>query len=119
MSITGRIVGDVAVFDVAGDLTRMTITVPTLHDLVRAQLETGRRKFLFNYEKAEFIDSSGIGLIIGAFTSVRNLGGDLRFCCIPQKLRMVMMITGIVPRVITAYPDEAAALASFAAPESR
>ena len=114
MGIAVRLAGDAAVFDIAGDLTRTSFA--PLHDLVRTELEKGRRKVLLNFKKAEFIDSSGIGQVIGSYTSTKNLGGAFKFCSVPQKVLIVFIITGIVPHVITAYPDEASALAGFAAP---
>lgn len=115
MAIGVRIVGDVAVFDiVAEDLTRTSFAIPSLHDLVRTQLNAGKRKILINFEKAEFVDSSGVGQIIGSYTSTRNIGGAFKFCSVPQKVLLVFMIVGIVPTLIKVYPDEPSALASFA-----
>ncbi len=117
MAIGVRILGDVAVLDIVGeDLARTAFTVPSLHDLIRTQLATSKRKILLNFEKATFIDSSGVGHIIGSFTSTQNLGGAFKLCCVPQKILLIFMIVGIVPRVITVYADEAAALASFGDP---
>jgi len=117
MAIGVRIVGDIAVFDIVGeDLTRTSFANPSLHELLRIQLDQGRRKILLDFEKAEFVDSSGIGQIIACYTSTRNLGGAFVFCAIPQKIMLVFMIVGIVPHIIKSYPDEASALASFASP---
>ena len=117
MAIGVRTVGDVAVFDITDeDLTRTSFA--HLHDLVRAELQAGRRKTLVNFEKARFVDSSGIGQIIGSYTSTKNLGGAFKFCAVPQKILAVFMVIGLVPLVIETYPDEASALASFAKPVS-
>ncbi len=116
MGITGRTLGDVAVFDIAGDLTRTESPVPTLHDLARARLREGTRKVLFNFEKAEFVDSFGVGEIFSTYTSTQNLGGMFKLCCVPKRLYLILTVVGIVPRVITVYADEAAALTSFADP---
>lgn len=117
MGISVRILGDVAVFGIVGeDLTRTAFAVPTLYDLVRAQLETGKRKILVNFEKAEFVDSTGIGQIISSFTSTQKLGGAYKLCCVAQKLLLILIVVGLVPHVIKVFPDEAAALASFANP---
>ncbi len=118
MAIAVRAAGDVAVFDITGeDLTRTSFA--PLHELVRTRLGAGQRKVLLNFEKAEFVDSSGIGQIIASYTSTTNLGGGLKFCAVPQKILLVLMIVGIVPHIIKAYPDEPSALASFAGPVSQ
>jgi anti-sigma B factor antagonist len=120
VAIGVRITGDAAVFDVAGeDLTRPRFSDPSLHGLVQTELEKGTRKILVNFEKAAFVDSSGIGQIIGSYTSTRNLGGAFKFCSVPQNILAVFMIVGIVPLVIETYPDEASARASFAKPVSQ
>jgi anti-anti-sigma factor len=113
VAIGVRTAGDVAVFDVTGeDLTRPA-SAP-LHELVRSQHGAGKRNVLINFQKAEFVDSSGIGQIIGSYTSTKNLGGAFKFCAVPQKILAVFVIVGLVPHIIKAYPDEPSALASFA-----
>ncbi len=114
MPIGVRTAGDVMIFDIVGeDLTRTSFANPSLHELVRTHLDMGRRKILVNFERAEFVDSSGIGQIISCYTSTKNLGGAFVFSSVPQKIMLVFMIVGIVPHIIKSYPDEPSALASF------
>lgn len=115
MEITTRIVDDIAVFRIEGDFTRITCEAPTLHDRVKNELEDGKRKIVFNFEKAGFVDSFGVGQIVATFQSTQNLGGRLALAALPPKLFLTLSIIMIVPKVISAYPSEESALASFAA----
>jgi anti-anti-sigma factor len=114
--IASRVSGDVAVFDIAGDLTRKDSPVPTLHELARGQLETGIHKILFNFEKVGFVDSFGLGQIVSSYISTQKLGGGFKLCQVPPKLLYFLELVKLVPNVISIYPDEASALESFAHP---
>ena len=113
--LTSRIVGDVAVFDVEGELSITRCPVPTLQDLAKDQLDRGMRKILFNFEKTVFVDSCGVGQLIATFTSAQNVGGSLKLAAVPQRLYLVLKITKIID-IVRVYPDETTALESFAKP---
>ncbi|HYA49004.1 MAG TPA: STAS domain-containing protein [Burkholderiales bacterium] len=116
MDIKIRNVGDVVVFEISGDFTRTDYAVPTLHDLTSAQLHAGKRNILFDFDKTEFVDSFGVGQIIASYTSTTKLGGGFKICSVPRRLLLVLTIVGLVPRVLSVYRNEAAALESFAHP---
>ena len=101
--INSRAVGPVAVFDIEGDFSVTTSPLPTLHELVKEETAKGG-----------FVDSFGIGQMIASYKSLQSLGGMLKLCAVPSKLLALLVITGIVPRVLSAYPTEEAALEAFA-----
>ena len=113
MEIRTRIVDDVVVFGTVGDYSRVTVTPPTLYDLVKAQLRDGKRKILVNFEKAGFVDSFGVREIIQCFTSTKDLGGSFKIAALPRQLRLTLEITKVI-EVLDVYPNEEAAVASFA-----
>ena len=115
-AFTSRKVGDVVVFDVEGEFSRTASPVPTLHDLVKAQLDKGARKVLFNFEKTGFVDSFGVGQIIGTYTSTQNLGGRFKLAAISPRLLALLIITRLVPDILQVHPNEEAAMESFAEP---
>ena len=43
-----------------------------------------------------YVDSGGLGAIIGLFTSVRNAGGDMKLCCLNERVRHVFAITKLL-----------------------
>jgi anti-anti-sigma regulatory factor len=114
MEIKTRFIDDVVIFVIEGDYTRVTATPPTLYELAKDQLREGKRKILFNFEKAGFVDSFGVREIIQTFTSTKDLGGSFKLV-FSRQLRLALEITKLVPDVLDAYPTEEAALASFAA----
>jgi len=114
MEIKTRFIDDVVVFGIEGDYTRITVTPPTLYELVKDQLREGKRKILFNFEKAGFVDSFGVREIIQTFTSTKDHGGSFKVAALPRGLRLTLEITGVI-KVLDVYQTEEAALASFAA----
>ena len=115
---TTRPVGDVLVFDIEGEFSRLTSPLPTLHQLVKAQLAFGKRMILFNFEKAGFVDSFGIGELVSSYTSTQGLGGKFKLCRLSEKIILIFHITGLI-RVFDIYPTEDAALESFAQPAAK
>jgi anti-sigma B factor antagonist len=47
------------------------------HEMVKRLLEDGERRFVFNLEKTPWASSQGVGLLIGAMTSVTRAGGKM------------------------------------------
>ena len=83
-----------------------------LRDLVFDLLKEGHRKILFNMRDVDYVDSSGLGHLVSAFTSVRKQGGELKLLNLMKKVKDVMQIA----RLYTAFDvmdDEAAAIKSF------
>jgi anti-sigma B factor antagonist len=113
MDITIRDIGDIVVFDIKGEILRSDVMETTLHQLVKGQLERGRRNFLLNLENVEFIDSFGVGEMLASYTSTQNLGGKIKLARISKKLGLVFKITWL-DRIFESYDSEAAALQSFA-----
>src|SRR5512136_3248001 len=92
-AITWRPSGEVVVFDIKGDMSRLTATAPTLSELVKDQLLVGKNRILLNLEKTGFVDSWGVGELLATYISIRNRGGSLKLCAIPDKLDMLFKIT--------------------------
>jgi anti-sigma B factor antagonist len=80
MIIKTREIDNIVVFDVEGEIRRTDTAQETLHSLVEAQLDRGRRNVLLNLGGVEFIDSFGVGQILASYISTQNLGGRLKLC---------------------------------------
>jgi anti-anti-sigma factor len=102
----------VIIFDIDGEIRRSDMTDATLHQLVKSQLEHGKRDILLNFENVEFVDSFGVGEILASYISTNNLGGKLKLVRISKKLFLIFQVTGLA-RVLEIYEDEAMALKSF------
>ncbi|MDH4257591.1 MAG: STAS domain-containing protein, partial [Candidatus Aminicenantes bacterium] len=103
---------DVVIFDITGEIRRSDITDLTLHQLVKDQLDSGKRNILLNFESVEFIDSFGVGEILASYISTNNLGGKLKIAKISKKLYLVFQVT-MLTKVLEIFDDEQVALKSF------
>ena len=112
MDIKTREKDDIIIFDIEGEIKRSDITDVTLHELVKEQLDRGRRKILLNFEGVEFIDSFGVGEMVASYISINNLGGKLKIVKISKKLYLIFQVTMLI-KVFEIYDDEEAALQSF------
>ncbi len=112
MVITTRDSQNVVIFDIDGEIRRMDTPETTLHQLVKAELEKGRRNILLNFAAVEFIDSFGVGEILASYISTQNLGGKLKLCRISKKLYLIFQVTMLV-RVLEIFDDCDNALKSF------
>jgi anti-sigma B factor antagonist len=107
-----RQVGDVTVLDLSGRITLGEGSV-TLRDAVREVLASNSKKILLNLAEINYIDSSGIGELVSAFTTVKNAGGQLKLLSLTKKVHDLLQITKLLT-VFDVSDDEASAVASFA-----
>lgn len=112
MVINTREKDDVIIFDIEGEIRRSDITDVTLHQLVKDQLDTGKRHILLNFQNVEFIDSFGVGEILASYISTHNLGGKLKIAKISKKLFLVFQVT-MLTKVLEIFDNEEMALDSF------
>ena len=112
MEINTREKGDVVIFDIEGEIRRSDVSDVTLHQLVKDQLDTGRRNILLNFQNVEFIDSFGVGEILASYISIHNLGGKLKIAKISKKLYLVFQVT-MLTKVLEIFDEEEVALDSY------
>jgi len=112
MKASTRQVQDVIVVDLSGQI-KLGEGSSVLRDTVKDLLSKGHRKILLNLGEITYIDSSGIGELISAFTSVRNQGGELKLLHLTKKVKDVLQITKLYT-VFDVHDDEAKALTAFA-----
>jgi anti-anti-sigma factor len=112
MVINTREKEDVIIFDIEGEIRRSDISDVTLHQLVKDQLDVGKRNILLNFQDVEFIDSFGVGEILASYISTHNLGGKLKIARISKKLYLVFQVT-MLTKVLEIFDEEDNALDSF------
>ncbi len=83
-----------------------------LRDLIGDLLSKGHKQILLNLGDVHYIDSSGLGTLVSAFTSVRKQGGELKLLNLTNKVSDLMQITKLYT-VFDIANDEASALKSF------
>jgi anti-sigma B factor antagonist len=109
MKLKTRQVDGITILDCSGRITLGEGSVQ-LRDAV---LSKGSKQILLNLGDVTYIDSSGIGELVSAFTTVRNQGGDLKLLNLTKKVHDLLQITKLYT-VFDVKEDEASAVASFA-----
>jgi len=112
MKASTRQVDGVTIVDLSGRITLGEGSV-VLRDTVKDLLGKGQKKILLNLGDVSYIDSSGIGELVSAFTSVRNQGGELKLLHLTKKVHDLLQITKLYT-VFDVKDDEAAAITAFA-----
>jgi anti-sigma B factor antagonist len=112
MKIGSRLVGDIHFLDCSGKITlgEGTIAVRTT---VGDILSGGGKKIVLNLADVVYIDSSGVGELVRAYTTVAAEGGELKLLSLTRKIREVLAITKLLT-VFQVYDSETATVASFA-----
>jgi len=107
-----RSVEGITVLDLSGRITLGEGSV-VLRDTIREILGKGEKKILLNLGDVTYIDSSGIGELVSAFTAVRKEGGDLKLLNLTKKVHDLLQITKLYT-VFDVKDDETAAISSYA-----
>jgi anti-sigma B factor antagonist len=111
--VTNRQVGDVTVVDVAGRIT-LGEGASALRENIRNLVAQGNKKILLNLSEVSYIDSSGIGELVSAFTTVTNQGGSLKLLGLTKRVKDLLQITKLYT-VFDVYESEPIAIRSFGA----
>ena len=111
MKANTRQVDGITIVDLSGRITLGEGSV-LLRDTVRDLISKGNKKILLNLGEVNYIDSSGIGELVSAFTTVRNQGGELKLLRLTKKVHDLLQITKLYT-VFDVKDDEAAAIKSF------
>ena len=77
MTANTRLVGGVTIVDLSGRIV-LGDGSAGLRDLLRNLVSEGNKKILLNLRNVNYIDSSGLGELVSAFTSMRSQGGELK-----------------------------------------
>jgi anti-sigma B factor antagonist len=113
MNVNSRQSGDVNVLDLSGRLTLGEGT-SILRDAVRGLVRSGSKKLLINLAQVPYIDSSGMGELVGAYTTVTSNGGQMKLLNLDKKARDLLQVTKLYT-VFEVYEDEPSAVRSFSA----
>jgi anti-sigma B factor antagonist len=110
ISFETRRVGDIAVVRIAGRLVEGSESA-ALQKHIDGLMPFGTQ-ILLNLAEVEFLDSSGLGLLVRYLTRTRNAHGNLKLCALPPQLLEVLRVTRL-QGVFDPYASEADAIAAF------
>jgi len=80
-----------------------------LRDKVKKIIADQHRSVVLNLRNVSYIDSAGVGRLVGLYTSAHAAGCELRLACPSAKVEHVLKITKLLP-ILGAYTDETSAL---------
>jgi anti-sigma B factor antagonist len=111
MKISTRERDGVIILEPKGKIT-IGVGDVALREAVLEQLAAGHKNILIEMSGVGTMDSSGIGELVAAFTSVNNRGGRLKLLKLPPKISDILQITQLIT-VFEVYDDEDEAVASY------
>jgi anti-sigma B factor antagonist len=112
MQLEERVVQDVVIVKITGEITLKKRGDAMLHDAVRSLIGRGHKKVLIDLAAVSYVDSAGLGELVQAHSITRNGGGSLRVFNPTKRLYDLLVVTDLV-KLFQNYDDEAQALASF------
>lgn len=111
MDIRERTIGSVEVLDLSGSLTSGE-AVGRLKDKVNSLLQQDRRKILVNLGRVSYMDSSGLGELVAAYTTVTRHQGVLKLLNVTKRNKDLLSITKLLT-VFDTFDSEDEAVKSF------
>lgn len=111
MKANSRTVDDVEIISLQGKIT-IGSGDTQLREVITNAVNAGRNKILLDMSGVTTIDSSGIGELVGSYTTATNRGGKLKLLHLPAKLNELLHVTQLIT-VFEVYENEQEAIASF------
>lgn len=111
MDMAIRQASGVTILDASGKIT-LGEGSSALRSGVQDALAAGSKKIILNLAGVSYVDSAGLGEIVGSYTTVRNAGGDLKLLNLTKKIKDLLVITKLVT-ILDVEDDETKAIASF------
>ena len=108
LTIASREVDGRAVVAVGGEID--VYTAPQLRDAITELVGAGKYDITIDLEAVEFLDSTGLGVLVGGLKKVRAHDGSLQLVCNQDRLLKIFRITGLA-KVFTIHASADAALA--------
>jgi anti-sigma B factor antagonist len=109
LTLTTREVDGRTLVAVGGEID--VYTAPKLRDKISELVAAGHATLIIDMEKVDFLDSTGLGVLVGGLKKVRALDGTMSLICNQDRLLKIFRITGLA-KVFTIYTSEEDALAS-------
>ena len=111
LTIASREVDGVTVLDLSGRITLGEGSVQ-LRDAIRDLIAKGQKSILLNLGDVHYIDSSGLGELVSAYTTAKNQGAAVKLLSLTKKVQDLLQLTKLYT-VFDIYDDEAKGIGSF------
>ena len=116
MKITQRDADNVVVLDLNGKLTGGP-DAEIFREVFKSLVDQGKKNIVVNLEKVSWINSTGLGILISGYTSIRRGGGDLVIMHASDRIESILYVTKL-NLLFKSYETEEDALKSFAEDKS-
>ena len=111
VKLTIRKVDEITVIDAVGRIT-LGEGSSSFRDTMRKLVKAGDKKIVLNLADVSYVDSSGIGELVSAYTSVSNKSGRLKLLHLAKRIEDLLQITKLYT-VFEVFDNEATAIRSF------
>lgn len=111
LALATRAAGDQTVLSVAGEVD--VFTAPSLRDTFTQLVDDGRYRVVVDLEQVAFLDSTGLGVLVGGLKKVSAHDGYVRLVCTQDRILKIFRITGLT-QVFAIYDTVDDALAAAA-----
>ncbi|MGD8922854.1 MAG: STAS domain-containing protein [Candidatus Zixiibacteriota bacterium] len=111
MKLTDRLEGDVVILEPKGKIMGGP-DASLLHDKLYEYIDQDRKKVIIDLGKVDWMNSTGLGILISGYTTLRNHEGQLKLVNVTEKIHSLLTITKLVT-VFEAYDSVEEAMRSF------
>ncbi len=95
MKLKSRTEGDIVILEVKGKVMGGP-DAAVFQEAIKAEIGKGIKKFIFDLGGVDWMNSSGLGILIGGLTTIRNIEGELKLANVTDKIQSLFMITKLV-----------------------
>jgi len=101
---------DITVMDLTGRLTTLSLTLGEVERAIKKRIEQGARKLVLDLGKVDFVDSSGVGMLVVVASAMEQAGGRMVIAGAAGTLKKILE-TVHLERTVQMYRDAASACA--------
>ena len=109
LSVSTHEAGDVTVVAISGEID--VYTAPKLRDTLTELVGSGAYRLIIDMDQVEFLDSTGLGVLVGGLKKVRAHDGSMDIVCSQERLLKIFTITGL-SKVFSIHDSQESALAA-------
>ncbi len=111
MKIKERMNGEVVILEITGDVQGGP-DAELFRNRIAKLIEEGKTKLLLDLSGVPWMNSTGVGLLVAGFTSLRNAGGTVKLLNVKDRVKSILMVTKLLT-VFESFYHEEDAVASF------
>lgn len=111
MNVKVREEKNVTILDISGKIMGGP-DADSFHELIKELIVEDKKNILVNLARVNWINSTGLGILIAGYTSVRDAQGDFKLLNVSDRIESILMVTKLA-RIFDSFDDKDEALASF------